>query len=163
MAYTSSGSSSYSNSDYELSTCFKACLKAVENQLQRRLDLAETKKEGIQLTVNKLENASKSLNKIIECQIVDNCKKGLGYNAVPPSHIGLFPPPKSNLSSIGLEELFKEPKTEKSKYKSNDVEPESVRKGSDALIIKDWVSDDEEEKVERKELKPSIKRIYFVK
>nr|GFD27970.1 hypothetical protein [Tanacetum cinerariifolium] len=39
---------------------------------------------------------------------------------------------------------------------SNDVEPESVRKGSDAPIIKDWVSDDEEEKVEKKEVKPSI-------
>nr|GEU98022.1 hypothetical protein [Tanacetum cinerariifolium] len=37
-------------------------------KLQRRLDLAETKKEGIQLNVNKLENESKSLNKIIECQ-----------------------------------------------------------------------------------------------
>nr|GEX46710.1 hypothetical protein [Tanacetum cinerariifolium] len=64
----------------------------------RKLDLAETKKEGIQLNVNKLENASKSLNKIIECQIVDNCKNELGYNAVPPPYTGLFPPPKSDLS-----------------------------------------------------------------
>nr|GEW71606.1 hypothetical protein [Tanacetum cinerariifolium] len=62
-----------------------------------------------------------------------------------------------------LEELFNEPKTKKSKDKSNDVEPESVRKVSDAPIIKDWVSDDEAEKVEKKEVKPSIKRINFVK
>nr|GEW53579.1 zinc finger, CCHC-type, retrotransposon Gag domain protein [Tanacetum cinerariifolium] len=89
--------------------------------LQRKLDLVETKKEGIQLNVNKLENASKSLNKIIECQIVDNCKKGLGYNAVPPQHTGLFPPTKSDLSYTG--------------------------KGIDAPIIEDWMSDDEEEKV----------------
>nr|GEW54711.1 hypothetical protein [Tanacetum cinerariifolium] len=81
----------------------------------------------------------------------------------PPPHKGLFPPPKSDLSSTGLEELFNEPKTEKSKDKSNDVEPESVRKGSDAPIIKDWVSNDEEEKVKRKKVKPSIKRINFVK
>nr|GEY44564.1 ribonuclease H-like domain-containing protein [Tanacetum cinerariifolium] len=132
-------------------------------KLQRKLDLAETKKEGIQLNVNKLENTSKSLNKIIECQIVDNCKKGLGYNAVPPPHTGLFPPPKSDLSSTGLEELFNEPKTEKSKDKSNEVEPEFVRKNSDAPIIKDWVLDDEEEEVEKKEVKPSINRINFVK
>nr|GFA59522.1 hypothetical protein [Tanacetum cinerariifolium] len=102
-------------------------------KLQRRLDLVETKK-GIQLNVNELENASKSLNKVIECQIVDNCKKGLGYNAVPPPHTGLFPPLKSDLSSTG-----------------------------DAPIIKDWVSDDEEEEVEKQEVKPSINRINFVK
>nr|GEU63981.1 hypothetical protein [Tanacetum cinerariifolium] len=36
-----------------------------------------------------------------------------------------------------LEELFNEPKTEKLKDKSNNVEPKSVRKGSDAPIIKD--------------------------
>nr|GEX88635.1 retrovirus-related Pol polyprotein from transposon TNT 1-94 [Tanacetum cinerariifolium] len=46
---------------------------------------------------------------------------------------------------IGLEELFNEPKTEKSKDKSNKVEHESVRKDSDAPIIEDYVSDDEEE------------------
>nr|GEV51783.1 putative ribonuclease H-like domain-containing protein [Tanacetum cinerariifolium] len=50
-----------------------------------------------------------------------------------------------------------------SKDKSNDVEPESVRKDSDAPIIKDWVSDDEEETVEKKEVKPSINWINFVK
>nr|GEX09076.1 hypothetical protein [Tanacetum cinerariifolium] len=94
-------------------------------EFQRRLDLAESEKAGTQLNVNKLKNESKSLNKIIECQIVDNCKKGLGYNSV---HTGLFPPPKSDLSSIGLEELFNEPKTKKSKDKSNDLELESLRK-----------------------------------
>nr|GEU94572.1 hypothetical protein [Tanacetum cinerariifolium] len=78
-------------------------------------------------------------------------------------HTGLFPPPKLNLSYTGLEELFNEPKTRKSKDKSNDVEPESVRKDSDASIIEDWVSDDEEEKVEKKKVKHSIHRINFVK
>nr|GEW22908.1 hypothetical protein [Tanacetum cinerariifolium] len=82
--------------------------------------------------------------------------EGLGYNAVPPPHIGLFLPLKSDLSYTGLEEFFNEPKTEKLKDKSNDVKPESVRKGSDAPIIKDWVSDDKEEKVEKKEVKPTL-------
>nr|GEW55553.1 ribonuclease H-like domain-containing protein [Tanacetum cinerariifolium] len=132
-------------------------------ELQKKLDLAKTKKEGIQLNVNKLENASKSLNKIIECQIMDNYKKGLGNDAVPPPHTDLFPPLNSNLSYTGLEELFNEPKTKKSKDKSNGIEPESVRKDGDAPIIKDRVSDDEEEKVEKKEVKPSINRIIFVK
>nr|GEW60673.1 hypothetical protein [Tanacetum cinerariifolium] len=69
----------------------------------------------------------------------------------------------TKLLSIGLEELFNEPKTEKSKYKSNEAEPKSVRKCSDDPIIEDWVSDDEEEDVEQKEVKPSINRINFVK
>nr|GEV11962.1 putative ribonuclease H-like domain-containing protein [Tanacetum cinerariifolium] len=51
----------------------------------------------------------------------------------------------------------------KSKDKSNEVEPESVRKDSDALIIKDWVLDDEEEEVEKKEVQPNINQINFVK
>nr|GEV77918.1 hypothetical protein [Tanacetum cinerariifolium] len=142
LAYSTSSASSL---DYKVSDCSKTCLKAIKNlkdraltELQRKLDLAETKKEGIQLNVNKLENASKSLNKILECQIVDNCKKGPGYNAVLPPHTCLFRPPKSDLSYTGLEELFNEPKTKKSKDKSNDVEPESVRKGSDVPIIEDW-------------------------
>nr|GEZ42052.1 ribonuclease H-like domain-containing protein [Tanacetum cinerariifolium] len=79
-----------------------------------------------------------------------------------------FKDAKSLLEAIekrfgGLEELFNKPKTKKSKDKSNDVEPESIRKDSDAPIIKDWVSDDEEEKVEKKEVKPSINWINFVK
>nr|GEZ92730.1 hypothetical protein [Tanacetum cinerariifolium] len=57
----------------------------------------------------------------------------------------LAPTSKTDLSSTGLEELFNEPKTEKSKDKSNEVEPASVSKDSDAPIIEDWVSDDEEE------------------
>nr|GEU52946.1 hypothetical protein [Tanacetum cinerariifolium] len=48
-------------------------------ELRRKLYLAQKEKDNIQLTIDKLEFASKSLNKLIDCQIVDNCKKGLGY------------------------------------------------------------------------------------
>nr|GEU71134.1 ribonuclease H-like domain-containing protein [Tanacetum cinerariifolium] len=78
-------------------------------------------------------------------------------------HTGLFPPSKSDLSYTGFEELFNEPKTKKSKDKSNEIESESVRKHSDAPIIEDLVLDDEKEEVEKKEVKPSINRINFVK
>nr|GEX12586.1 hypothetical protein [Tanacetum cinerariifolium] len=69
----------------------------------------------------------------------------------------------SSNSDSEVRRVVNEPKTEKSKDKSNEVEPESVRKHSDAPIIEDWVSDDEKEKVKKKEVKPSIKRINFVK
>nr|GEV27223.1 uncharacterized mitochondrial protein AtMg00810-like [Tanacetum cinerariifolium] len=111
-----------------------------------------------------LDNMSRDVTrKTVLVETPNSSALELGYNVVPPPHTGLFPPPKSNLSSIGLEELFNEPKTEKSKDKSNEVEPKSVRKHSDAPIIKDLLSDDEEEEVEKQEVKPSINRITFVK
>nr|GFA88552.1 hypothetical protein [Tanacetum cinerariifolium] len=69
----------------------------------------------------------------------------------------------NRVNTASSQDLLNEPKTKKSKDKFNEVEPESVRKNSDAPIIKDWVLDDEEEDVEKQEVKPSIKRINFVK
>ncbi|GJV44999.1 putative ribonuclease H-like domain-containing protein [Tanacetum coccineum] len=60
-------------------------------ELRKKLETIQKEKDGIQLNVDKFEHASKSLNKLIECQIVDNYKKGLGYenyNAVLPPYIG---------------------------------------------------------------------------
>nr|GEW49795.1 hypothetical protein [Tanacetum cinerariifolium] len=78
-------------------------------ELRRKLKVGLKEKGSIQLIVEKLKNASKSLNKLIDSQIMDNCKKGLGYNAVPPSHTHLFIPPKPDLSYISLEEFTSEP------------------------------------------------------
>ncbi|GKE61323.1 putative ribonuclease H-like domain-containing protein [Tanacetum coccineum] len=105
--------------------------------------------------LNKFENASKSLNKLIESQIVDNCKKGLGYNAVPPPYTGNFMPPTPDLSFTGLDEFVNKPVVEN-------------KKSDDSPIIEDWVSDSEEEnvsqtKTEKKMVKPSIAKIEFVK
>ncbi|GJU08043.1 hypothetical protein Tco_1124473 [Tanacetum coccineum] len=47
-------------------------------ELKKKLEKVQKEKDDIQLNVDKFEHASKSLNKLIECQIVDNCKKGLG-------------------------------------------------------------------------------------
>ncbi|GJW30319.1 hypothetical protein Tco_0047194 [Tanacetum coccineum] len=107
-------------------------------ELRKKLEIAQKEKDGIQFNVDKFENASKSLNKLIKSQIVDNCKKGLGYNAVLPPYTRNFMPPTPDL-------------------KSNDY-----------LIIEDWVSDSEEEnvsqtKTEKKIVKPNISKIEFVK
>ncbi|GJS95492.1 hypothetical protein Tco_0802460 [Tanacetum coccineum] len=50
-----------------------------------------------------------SLDKLIGCQISDNNRKGVGYNAVAPPPTGLFAPPTIDLLNSGLEE-FKQPK-----------------------------------------------------
>ncbi|GJY74744.1 hypothetical protein Tco_0479175 [Tanacetum coccineum] len=142
-------------------------------ELRKKLEIVQKEKDGIQFNVDKFENASKSLNKIIESQIVDNCKKGLGYNAVPPPLTGNFMPPKPDLSFTGLEEFTNEhvvikPVVENSEAKASEAKPKAVRKNNGAPIIEDWVSDDEEEdvsqpKIEKKIVRPSIAKIDFVK
>nr|GEY22358.1 hypothetical protein [Tanacetum cinerariifolium] len=115
-------------------------------KLRRKLDLAQKEKDNIQLNVEELENASNSLNKLIDYQIVNNCKKELGYesyNAVPPPYKGKFMPPKPNLSYIGLDEFTDKLVAENTK--SSKEETKAVRKNSNALLVEEWVSDDEEE------------------
>ncbi|GKD42949.1 hypothetical protein Tco_1267594, partial [Tanacetum coccineum] len=140
-------------------------------ELRKKLEKIQKEKDSIQFNVDKFENVSKSLNKIIECQIVDNCKKGLSYkkyNAVPPPYTGNFMPPTPDLSFAGLDEFVNEPVVENSKAMSSEEEPKVGRKNDDALIIEEWVSDSEEEnvsqtKTEKKTVKPSIAKIEFVK
>ncbi|GJR94580.1 hypothetical protein Tco_0266754 [Tanacetum coccineum] len=142
-------------------------------ELRKKLEIVQKEKDDIQFNVDKFENASKSLNKIIESQIVDNCKKGLGYNAVPPPLTGNFMPPKPDLSFTGLEEFTNEPVVikpvvENSEAKASEAKPKAVRKNNGAPIIEDWVSDSEEEnvsqtKIEKKTAKPSFVKIDFVK
>nr|GEV18523.1 hypothetical protein [Tanacetum cinerariifolium] len=76
-----------------------------------------------------------------------NSKKGLGYenyNVFPPPYTGNFMPPTPDLSFINLDEFVSKPKVKNCKAKPSDEKPKAVRKNDDALIIKEYVSDDEE-------------------
>ncbi|GJX31802.1 ribonuclease H-like domain-containing protein [Tanacetum coccineum] len=142
------------------------CKDIAIRELRKKLEIAQKEKDSIQFNVDKFENASKSLDKLIECQIVDNCKKGLGYNAVPPPYTGNFMPPTPDLSFTGLNEFVNKPVVEN--RKSDEEVSKVVRKSGDSPIIKDWVSDSEEEdvtqpKIKKKTVKPSIAKIEFVK
>ncbi|GJR89634.1 hypothetical protein Tco_0213645 [Tanacetum coccineum] len=138
-------------------------------ELRKKLEKIQKEKYSIQFNVDKFENASKSLNKLKECQIVDNCKKGLGckkYNAVPPPYTGNFMPTTPDLSFTGLDEFVN--KHVVKNRKSDKEEPKEVWKCNDDPIIDDWVSDDEEEdvsqpKIEKKRVKTSIVKKEFVK
>ncbi|GJU27445.1 hypothetical protein Tco_1166066 [Tanacetum coccineum] len=133
-------------------------------ELKKKLEIVQKEKDGIRLNVDKFEHVSKSLNKLIECQIIDNYKKGLGYenyNAVPPPYTGNFMPPTPDLSFTGLDKFVNEPVVENCKAMSSEEEPKVVLKNNDALIIEEWVLDDEEEdvsqpKIEKKIVRPSI-------
>nr|GEV30091.1 hypothetical protein [Tanacetum cinerariifolium] len=133
-------------------------------ELRKKLEIVQKEKYGIQLNADKFKHASKSLNKLIECQIVDNCKKGLGYenyNAVPPPYRGNFMPPTPDVSFTGLDEFVNKPVVENCKANSSEEEPKVVRKNDDALIIEEYVSDIEGEdvsqpKIEKKTGNPQI-------
>ncbi|GKC47130.1 hypothetical protein Tco_1064852, partial [Tanacetum coccineum] len=101
-----------------------------------------------------------------DSEIVDNYKKGLGFNAVPHPYIGNFMPPTPDLSFTGLDEFVNKHVIEN--RKSDEEVSKVVKKSDDSPIIEDWVSDSEEEnvsqtKTEKKTVKPSIAKIEFVK
>ncbi|GKA51701.1 hypothetical protein Tco_0744897 [Tanacetum coccineum] len=116
-------------------------------ELRRKLDLAQKQNDEIQPTVENFENSSKNLSKLLDYQIVDKCKTGLGYNAIPPPYTGNYMSPKPDLSFSSLEEFVnepivskptvKKPVVETSKTKVGADKPKAVKKNNGAPIIKD--------------------------
>nr|GEW45299.1 putative reverse transcriptase domain-containing protein [Tanacetum cinerariifolium] len=77
-------------------------------------------------------------------------------------------PSTPDLSFTGLDEFVNKPVVENCKAKSCEEKTKVVRKNDDASIIKEYVSDNEEEdvsrhKVEKKTVRPSIAKTEFVK
>ncbi|GKB98218.1 hypothetical protein Tco_0984355 [Tanacetum coccineum] len=67
------------------------------------------KNEGVGFKIAKFDKSAKDLNEMLESQITDKSKKGVGYNVVPSPHpLILNKPTTLDLSYLGLEE-FKEP------------------------------------------------------
>ncbi|GJZ95260.1 hypothetical protein Tco_0667463 [Tanacetum coccineum] len=135
-------------------------------ELRKKLEKIQKEKDSIQFNVDKFENASKSLDKLIECQIVDNCKKGLGYekyNAVPPPYTGNFMPPTPDMSFTSLDEFANKPVVENSKAMSSEEDLRVVRKSDDAPNIEDWVSDNEKEDVSQPKIKKKIVKTSIIK
>ncbi|GKA71876.1 putative ribonuclease H-like domain-containing protein [Tanacetum coccineum] len=90
------------------------------NALNIQIEKLKKEKESNQIKIDKFENFSKSLDKLIGSQISNNNRKGVGYNVVPPPPTGLV-----------------------SKNSSNEI-----KKTNGAPIIKDWVSDCDEDESE---------------
>ncbi|GJX93279.1 sodium/hydrogen exchanger 6, partial [Tanacetum coccineum] len=111
--------------------------------LKCEFEKLKKEKESNIIKLNKFENASKSLDKLVGSQISDNSRKGVGF----PEFEGYGP------------------KTSKS---VSEVEPKKVRKNDGALIIEDWVSDDEEQEEsnpmsKKKTVIPAVIKIEFVR
>ncbi|GJT95298.1 putative ribonuclease H-like domain-containing protein [Tanacetum coccineum] len=141
-------------------------------ELKRKLDLATKEKDEVQLTVQKFENSSKSLSELLDRQIIDKCKIGLGYNVVSPPYTRNFMPPKYDLVYPSLDDLFYvnesviQSVVKKPTVETN--EPKNARKEDGAPIIEEWVFESEEEdvpKIKTVEMfnKASFAKINFVK
>ncbi|GJR24746.1 ribonuclease H-like domain-containing protein [Tanacetum coccineum] len=121
---------------------YKTGLESVEEKLEvykanKSTYLQDIK--GLKFEIHIGEITIRDVRKKLEI-IVDNCKKGLGYenyNAVPPPYTGNFMPPTPYLSFIGLDEFVNESVVKKCKVMSSEEEPQVVRKNDDAPSIEE--------------------------
>ncbi|GJS75267.1 putative ribonuclease H-like domain-containing protein [Tanacetum coccineum] len=84
------------------------CKQYEINMLKTEFEKVKQEKDGIEFKIKKFDKASKDLDQLLESQITDKSKKGLGYSAVPPPHPLIYNRPnKLYLSYSGLDK-FKE-------------------------------------------------------
>ncbi|GJU37062.1 putative ribonuclease H-like domain-containing protein [Tanacetum coccineum] len=108
-------------------------------ELRKKLETVQKEKDGIQLNVDKFEHAYESLNKLKECQIVDNCKK-----------VG-----KSDDSSI-IEDWMSDSEEE------NVSQPKTKKKTIKPSIVKiEFVKPKQQEKTTRKTVKQTKKHRHM--
>ncbi|GJT62238.1 putative ribonuclease H-like domain-containing protein [Tanacetum coccineum] len=161
-------------------------------ELRKKFEKAEKERDDLKLTLEKFENSSKNLSKLLDSQICDKFKSGVGYDSqvfdsqvfdsqvndryktgegyhvVPPPYTGNFMPPKPDLVLADKDEyVFSEsatsvPLAATSEVKTSVSKPKSVSEP----LIEDWISDSENEnETESKsgQRKPSNAKVEFVK
>ncbi|GJV35051.1 hypothetical protein Tco_1407528 [Tanacetum coccineum] len=166
--------------------------------LKTELEKVKEEKEGFEFKLAKFEKSSKDLDDLLASQVTDKSKKGFGYNAVPSPHPLILNRPtpldlsyteSDNSKENTDDSLTQQPKNvtetssvmsplkvdkdwkEKFFHPANHIrveEPKKARENTDAPIIEDWVSDDEEEvepipKVEKKTAIPTATKKKSVK
>ncbi|GKB90716.1 putative ribonuclease H-like domain-containing protein, partial [Tanacetum coccineum] len=116
------------------------------NTLKTEFEKLKQEKDAFDFKIEKFDKASKDLDQLLESQITDKSKKGLGYSAVPPPHPLIYNRPnKLDLSYSGLDE-FKEPEfkgygPENNKKESNVVkESDNSKENSDKSLVKEQES-----------------------
>ncbi|GKE84074.1 hypothetical protein Tco_1557816 [Tanacetum coccineum] len=147
--------------------------------LKNKLEEALKEKDDLKLKLEKFEESSKNLTKLINSQISvkdkaglvnDRFKTGEGFHAVPPPCTGNYMPSRPDLSFAGLDDSVYKAKvsetiTTTSKTSKDSVEkPKTVRPS--APIIKDWDTDSDNDSVFRPkpdQTKPKFTKINFVK
>ncbi|GJW15764.1 hypothetical protein Tco_0019897 [Tanacetum coccineum] len=166
--------------------------------LRNELEKVKQEKEGFEFKIAKFDKSAKDLSEMLKSQITNKSKKGVELttrcNEYGPSDSSLKPTigcdKESNNSKENTDdslEQHQKTNTETRSVKSSlkvdkdwkemffcpanhvrEVEPKKVRENNDALIIEDWVSDDEDDdepnpKVEKKTIVPTATKKEFVK
>nr|GEY27412.1 hypothetical protein [Tanacetum cinerariifolium] len=156
----------------------------------KNLEKAEKERDELKLTLEKLQSSSKALNNLLESQVSDKSKAGLGYKEITPES---FVNSSKILENKRIDQIRNimhvsvvvisniapsDVKTIASKHMTVDVnhkgvfsteEPKLVMKNNfSPPIIEDWHSDDESEEeisptIEVKTVKPSVENIKSVK
>ncbi|GKC28110.1 ribonuclease H-like domain-containing protein [Tanacetum coccineum] len=137
-------------------------------ELRNKFEKAEKERDDLKLTLEKFENSSKNLSKLLDSQICDKFKSGVGYHVIPPPYIGNFMPPKLDLVLADKDEyVFSEPVTSVPAATTIEVKTsESRLKSVSESLIEDWVSDSENEnetESKSRQRKPSFAKLEFVK
>ncbi|GKC00853.1 hypothetical protein Tco_0986989 [Tanacetum coccineum] len=119
--------------------------------LRDELEKVRQEKEGFDFKIAKFDKSAKDLNEMLESQITDKSKKGVGYHAVPSPHpLIIFRPIPLDLSFSGLEE-FKEPEVNEygprdSSFKPTigcDKESDNSKENTDDSLEQHQVTDTE--------------------
>ncbi|GKC62367.1 hypothetical protein Tco_1094965 [Tanacetum coccineum] len=128
-------------------------------ELRKKFEKAKKERDDLKLTLEKFENSSKDLSKLLDSE---------GYHVVPPPYTGNFMPPKPDLVLADKDEyVFSEsvtsvPSAITIEVKTSESRPKSVSK----LLIEDWESNSENENEtgsKSRQRKPSIAKVEFVK
>ncbi|GKA60204.1 hypothetical protein Tco_0759611 [Tanacetum coccineum] len=162
-------------------------LELMHNKLRKKLEKAEKERDDLKLTLEKFENSSKNLSKLLDIQVSDKFKTGVGYDsqvfdsqvndkyktgegyhAVPPLYTGNFMPPKHDFVLADKDEyVFSGSITSVPAIATSEVTTsESKPKSASEPLIEDWISDSENEneiEFKTRQRKPSIAKVEFVK
>ncbi|GJY32623.1 ribonuclease H-like domain-containing protein [Tanacetum coccineum] len=133
-------------------------------ELRKKFEKAKKERDDLKLTLEKFENSSKNLSKLLEIQVSDKFKTGVGSTSL---HWELHAP-KPNLVLADEEEyIFSESITSVPAIATSEVKTiESKPKSVSEPLIEDWISnsdDENETKFKSKQRKPSFAKVEFVK
>nr|GEU53781.1 putative ribonuclease H-like domain-containing protein [Tanacetum cinerariifolium] len=137
-------------------------------ELRNKLEKDEKERDEIKITLEKFENSSKTLNKMLNSQVNDKYKTSVGYHAVPLPYTGNFLTSKPDLILAEVDEyvvsesVTSVPAVATNKAKTNESKPNYVSE----TLIEDWITDSEDEnktKSKSKQRKPSFAKVEFVK
>ncbi|GJZ42726.1 hypothetical protein Tco_0589981, partial [Tanacetum coccineum] len=147
MAYTSLGSLSSSSSDTEILKLDIMLRDNALTELRKKFEKAKKERDDLKLTLEKFENSSKNLSKLLDSQVSDKFKTGVGYDSqvfdsqvndkyktsegyhvVPPPYTGNFMPPKPDLVLADKDEyVFSESVTSVPAVATSEVKTSEVK------------------------------------